>query len=127
PQVNIKNLIMASNTYSPPVLDSSLIPPLQPTDSNAAQPILTNGDKKMDQNENFIISSLAQKQNDSLQPETSEPVSSTIEHPLSISTSASHNSMSELNLNGTGGTQADLHTPLSLISIQLTSITLISL
>lgn len=101
PQVNIKNLIMASNTYSPPVLDPSIIPSLQSTDGSALSNGL-NGEKAIDQSENFIISSLAQKQNEIqvMHSEASMDPGGSMDHPLGISASASHNSLGEFSSGG---------------------------
>lgn len=103
PQVNIiKNMIMASNTYSPPVIDPSMSSPSFPLNhegASAGASTQLNGDKS-DVNENFIISSQAQKQQNEAAAHSEANDHHHIDHPLSISTSASHNSLSEFGLNG---------------------------
>lgn len=108
PQVNIiKNMIMASSTYSPPVIDPTLSAPSFPLSHDAAGAARQQNGDKSDVNENFIISSLAQKQQNEAATH-SEANEHHIDHPLSISTSASHNSLSEFGLNG-GSTQLFRH------------------
>lgn len=102
PQVNIiKNMIIGSNTYSPPVIDPTMSAPSFPSNHDgAAASTQLNGDKS-DVNENFIISSLAQKQqNEGASHSDASDHQQHLDHPLSISTSASHNSLSEFALNG---------------------------
>ena len=107
PQLNIKNLIMANDTYSPPVLDSSMISPIQIADRS--QMGHSNCDQKIDQNENFIISSL-QKQNEiTIQSEMNDSSNTeNIDHPLSSSFSIHNNTINEntfINPNGQRGIQ----------------------
>lgn len=103
PQVNIiKNMLVASSTYSPPVLDPTSIPSFSSShDGGTGGAGQLNGDKS-DVNENFIISSLAQKQQSdaAAHSEANGDHQHIADHPLSISTSASHNSLSEFGLNG---------------------------